>query len=369
MGDRMKKTKALLHFLKDVHKDSGKSYVFLLKDFIHLKRTKGISIEEYRNFRFENQGKEFRDSFLSGAEQRPFIDLLNPKKYYTIARNKYFAHLFLAERGVRTSELYCYYNPEGRVQYGNIAFDHNSVVNVLKKQQVRSCVIKTTETSYGNGVIVVKDIEYLKNGCLLHLFDDTDVELMNLLQHEPLVFESLIKQTAQVESFNASSVNTVRFMTTLYPSGEVKIIATFMKIGRNGRCVDNAGSGGNVDAAVDIASGRIYNTIQFNGYRNIKSITHHPDSGNLIEGVVIENWKKIKEDVKQFQRSMPFLKAIGWDIAITDNGPVVIEMNDYWDRTGQLFLGYGWKKEIQECYEEWKRLEEVGKISYKMERR
>ena len=363
------KINCFLKFLWKTHRESGKSFVFLFVDFVRLKKKIGVSIDEYYNFEFEKLGKEFRESFLSGVEQRPCLDLLNPKKYYAIARNKYFSHLFLEARGVKTSELYCYYNPEGSLQYGNTAYDYNSVVKVLKEKQVQSCVIKSTETSYGNGVVVVDTIEYLNNVCVLHCFDGSVVELVSLLKYEPLIFESVVKQTKQIRNFNDSSVNTIRFMTTLYPSGEARIIATFIKIGRYGRCVDNAGKGGNVDAAVDVKTGKIYNTIQFNGYRNIKTITHHPDTGNLIEGVIIENWERIKEDVERFQRSMPFLKAIGWDIAITDDGPIVIEMNDYWDRTGQLFLRRGWKKEIQECYAQWRKLEGEGKVSYKMGRR
>lgn len=55
-----------------------------------------------------------------------------------------------------------------------------------------------------------------------------------------------------------------------------------------------------------------------------------------------------------FQQAFPFCKAVGWDIAITDDGPVVIEANDFWDRTGQYFIRRGWRNEIRECYLAWK---------------
>ena len=58
---------------------------------------------------------------------------------------------------------------------------------------------------------------------------------------------------------------------------------------------------------------------------------------------------------------VPKLEAAGWDVE-------VVEFNDYWDRTGQLFIKKGWKKEIESCYEEWKYLEREGKVSYKMGR-
>lgn len=153
MGRKVGKIKVFLSFLRDVHKDSRKGYFFLLRDFIRLKKEKGISIEEYSNFKFESRGKKFRDSFLSGVEQRPCLNLLNPKKYYILARNKYLSHLILGANNIRKAELYCYYHPEGRVKNDHIACDYDSVLAILKSKNIHSCVIKSTETSHGDGVI------------------------------------------------------------------------------------------------------------------------------------------------------------------------------------------------------------------------
>lgn len=44
-------------------------------------------------------------------------------------------------------------------------------------------------------------------------------------------------------------------MTTLWPDGTARVLATWL-VGRAGKCVDNAGSGGNVDAGIDSETGR-----------------------------------------------------------------------------------------------------------------
>jgi hypothetical protein len=93
---------------------------------------------------------------------------------------------------------------------------------------------------------------------------------------------------------------------------------------------------------------------EFNGWRKTKVITHHPDSGALLEGVKIDDWENIVAQVLHFQECFPYVKAAGWDIAITDDGPVVIEVNDFWDRTGQYFIHRGWRNEIRDCYLAWK---------------
>lgn len=330
--------------------------VKILFDYIHLYRKKGLTRDEYYEFEFEKRDEEFKKSFLGLNEQRHYLDLLNPIKYYSLARNKYLAHKALESTGVRKSELYCYYEPEGRVyDSAEIASTVADVCRILKQKGVEQCVIKDTENSHGEGVMVVKTIEYLDDDCKLNYFNGKSAMLSEVLGKHPLIFEALIKQTAQFSSFNSSSVNTVRFMTTLYPNGEAKVIATFIKIGRAGSCVDNAGSGGNVDVCVDVETGKIQYAIQYDGWRKISEIEKHPDSGTQLNGVVIDNWEQIKADVIRFQQAMPWCKAAGWDIAITDEGPLVIEVNDFWDRTGQYFIRRGWRNDIRDCYKAWKK--------------
>ena len=328
----------------------------IASEYMTLFNQKGLTLDEYYDFEFEKRSERFKKEFLGLNEQRVYMDYLNPIKYYSLARNKFLAHKVLEDAGIRTSTLYCYYQPEAHYSdCDNNANDLCGVMTILKSKNVRSCVIKTTESSHGDNVWVVEDIMYEANDALLTRFDDKVVKLSSLLGDEPLIFESIVHQTKQFASFNESSVNTVRFMTTLWPDGSSKTIAAFIKIGRSGRCVDNAGEGGNVDVCVDVETGELKYAIQYDGWRNIQEIDNHPDSGQPLNGVLIENWRSIKSEVELFQQAYPFCKAIGWDIAITDVGPVVIEINDFWDRTGQYFIRRGWRKEIRDCYLAWKK--------------
>lgn len=326
--------------------------VRVLMDYLRLRRRKGLTLEEYDQFHMMERPESFRHHFLGMNEQRYYLDVLNPKKYYILARNKYLAHQVLAAAGLPQATLYGYYDPQaGRSAGDLIARTPEELLRILQQQQVTSCVIKTTETSHGSNVLVVKNIDY--DTTLVTLHDDTVKPLAELLADKPLIFEQCIRQTPQLEAINASSVNTVRFMTLLYPDGTAKIAATFIKIGRAGRCVDNAGGGGNVDASIDTETGVLQDAIRFDGWEHITPIDHHPDSGQPLNGVQIENWPEICQQVKAFQQALPFVKAAGWDIALTEQGPMVVEVNDMWDRTGQLFIHRGWRQEIRDCFLAW----------------
>jgi len=329
----------------------------VFRDYRKLYETKGLTEDEYWDFEFERQNDDFRRSFLGLNEQRYYLDFLNPKKYYIVSRNKYVAHRMLERVGVRFAELYAYYSPEGYAPADQeMARDCKTLVGILKRKGVDACVIKSTEGSHGDGVSVVRHIEYGEEDCEFTLYNGEHKNLSSLLENDPLIFEQVVEQTAQMSSFNPSSVNTVRFMTTLLPSGEAKVIATWFKLGRKGSCVDNAGSGGNVDGCVDIGTGEMKNAVQFDGWRHVSPIEKHPDSGVQINGTVINNWEEAKSEIVRFQQAFPFCKAAGWDVAFTDRGPVVIEVNDMWDSTGQLFIRHGWRKEIRECYLQWKKM-------------
>lgn len=330
----------------------------ILFDYLDLHRVKGLTTEEYFEFEFEKQDKSFRESFLGLNEQRYYLDYLNPIKYCSLARNKYLTHKLLENTGVRKSVLYCYYQPEAYYYVNNeCANDLEGVIHLLKKKGVHSCVIKATESSHGNNVWVIKRIDYQNDDAVMVRFNGDELLLSSILGKEALVFESHVKQTEQLSLFNESSVNTVRIMTTLYPDGSARVIGAFLKVGRTGKCVDNAGNGGNVDTCVDVNTGEIKYAIQFDGWRRIKEIDRHPDSGTKLNGVIIEGWKSIKEEVKKYQQAFPFCKAAGWDIAITEDGPVIIEVNDFWDRTGQFFIRRGWRNEIRDCYLAWQKTE------------
>ncbi len=366
-------SKSIIRYIKELniaHVTSNQSYLKILNDFYLLNKRKGILWGEYFSFHFETKSDDFKNSFLGVNEQRFYLDYLNPKKYYTAARNKYFSHLLLNAAGIKNkAELLCCYLPESKIESdSNIGYDYNTVRNILIKKGVKECVIKSPETSHGDNVYLITDIEYHNSNCILCDCFGNQLELKKLLSATPLIFESRIRQTEQFNNFNQSSVNTIRFMTTLYPHGEAKIIGTFIKIGRSGNFVDNAGRGGNIDAAIDIESGKIHNVIQFDGWHSIKQILKHPDNNCTLDGVIVNNWESIKQKVLSFQQSFPWIKAAGWDIAITDTGPYVIEVNDFWDRTGQLFIGKGWREEIRDCYNSWKHFNADKEVNYETER-
>ena len=150
----------IYHAIQLARKYPVSERVKVMRDFISLYRSKRLLPEEYYEFEFEKRSETFRRDFLGLNEQRIYLDLLNPLKYFSLARNKYMAHKMLDVTGVRTAGLYVYYQPEARyAENPECANDLAGVLRILKGKKVQSCVIKTTESSHGDNVFLIEGIE------------------------------------------------------------------------------------------------------------------------------------------------------------------------------------------------------------------
>lgn len=337
-------------------KRSGKSVLSLLRDYFTLKDKLNISFNEYENYRLYERKESFRNRFLSYSMAEKYWLLLNPSYYACLARDKYLSHCLLVSAGIPTAKLIAYYNPEAATSSSLIVNEYDQIKSILQRTGRTSFVIKPArDSAHGNGVIVCRSLEEQNGELIVNKYDGSKYLLRDLLGRIPLLFEEVVVQTDQLRSMNDSSVNTVRIMTALYPDKSVRVIAAFMKIGRKGADIDNAGSGGNIDCGINIETGKLYNVVEFNSWTDIKKISYHPDSKTLISGEIIKDWNIIIEKIKYYQGLLPQLKVIGWDVALTENGPVIIEINNWWDTTGQEFIDNGWAPQVAECYGAWEK--------------
>lgn len=347
----------VINNLSSYKKYSDKSLLWLFTDFLKLRRGKSeLTIQEYCEFHLDRQTKDFRNDFLPHWRAHKYWDhVLNIQDYACLARDKFLSHLLLENAGIPHPKLYCYFNRQYGSSFGVNAHNYEHVRRIFEKLNVRDFVCKPSfYSSEGKGVFICKELLYEKEDCIMVLRDGKHSLKEFLRTSNPCLFESLVVQTEQFSAFNPSSVNTIRMITALYPDNTVKLVAACTRIGRKGSETDNAGAGGNIDCAINADTGEMYNCMQFNSWYDISCITHHPDSHVALEGVTIDNWGDIVDKIKSYQARLPFIKMVGWDVALTQTGPVIIEINNFWGNVFQLFIKRGWEPDVRDCWLAWK---------------
>ena len=96
-----------------------------------------------------------------------------------------------------------------------------------------------------------------------------------------------------------------------------------VRVGNGSKVVDNFHSGG-MSAVVDCETGLV--TAEAMDKEGIR-YECHPRTGTRFEGFQIPCWEQVKEMVKDACRQPPEMPVIGWDVAITEEGPLLIEGN------------------------------------------
>ena len=187
--------------------------------------------------------------------------------------------------------------------------------------------------NYGSGGDRAFLVEFLEDDVKVDGFRSSYSDLRNRLPsiHEYInsnffIAQSVIEQHDAVDNINDSSVNTLRILT-LYSGDEVLPFRAVWRIGVSGSIIDNWSSGGLL-IGVDIETGATKGKAWQKKPR--KSFTHHPDSGERISGFEIPFFDDAFDIVKRAHRRLPFVRTLGWDVAITPDGPMIVEVNDKW---------------------------------------
>jgi hypothetical protein len=141
------------------------------------------------------------------------------------------------------------------------------------------------------------------------------------------LFQERIQQHPAMSALHPASVNTVRIIT-FFRNGKPTVFCASARMGTGGRAVDNWSAGG-LTIGVDAQTGEFQSEAFFKpGYGG--RIAQHPDTGVVFEGLRVPHFQEAVQLVLQLHEYLPQIHSIGWDIAISTRGPVVIEGNDDW---------------------------------------
>ena len=137
------------------------------------------------------------------------------------------------------------------------------------------------------------------------------------------VAEPVIENHPAIKEIHPASLNTIK-VVTLYRANGPEIQTALIRFGNN-TVVDNVHSGG-MGAGVNIETGRVETDAVD---KHFQRYSVHPVTNKPIKGFVIPEWEAVKQLALQAASVTPELRYSSWDIAVTPDGPVMIEGN--WD--------------------------------------
>lgn len=230
-------------------------------------------------------------------------------------------HIRAAYRSVRPSSFVSLRSVDELEQY-------------LRAAKALPVYIKRSFGSYGRGNTLISGLEgdnvILGNGTLEPITKFCasldDARTLGWLLQEPLVSHPAVRKLT-----NSAKISGLRMHTFFSPSG-AEVTKVIFKINTGIRDSDNFehGASGNMLGAVDIGTGKVVRVIDGTGTRQVLNPAH-PATGMNIIGFQIPYWSEILKLVKDAQAGFPGFICPGWDIALCQDGPKILEINAFGD--------------------------------------
>lgn len=182
--------------------------------------------------------------------------------------------------------------------------------------------------------VILKHSNYAHWGEWIHIFskdtktwkyynDDLGYLDLNLLKQSKndWILQEFCENQDDIKQIYDNALNTFRILT-YFNDKEVLILWTILKFWVWSNKTDNAWSWW-IYCSVDDAW-KLWK-VAFN--QNLELFDKHPDSWISFEKIKINNFKQVISTAKKASYVFPDTKIIWWDIALTTNGPIVIEGN------------------------------------------
>ena len=305
----MKSTKIMIEKVKAINpkrlnmlaekiaKKNNKSVLYvkidMIKNFLKYK----IGYTDYFKSDYINLTKKEKEDYVTSRNFFNILEYLNPREYRVITKDKLVFNKIFKDYLKR--------------EFIDVRISSEQEIEKFIKG--KNYIFAKPTTDFGGHNIEKIKVSSIKN---INQFKKT------LLDNKQYLLEEEIIQHKDFAKLNPNTVNTIR-LVTLYNDGKVYLIGNSIRISLDENpalaCRD-------LDAKLDENGKPIGDFVDDDG--EVYKI--HP-----LTGYEFDKFKKVPfekeaiEMVKEAALKIPELRYIGWDIAITDNGPVLIEGNEY----------------------------------------
>ena len=306
-------------FIKDPNK---KSFLKIIKEVFILVITKKEIPFYYFKYLYRKDVKNYLD-YLSIGEANAIgsSHLLHKPEYKSLLENKLFFALLSEKSPLNTPKLISY-------NLGNTFYYNNTVKQIYNKSDLVRFFEQVFTVNNLEGLFFRPPSEYGGKGVFkltrTGLKNELDVRFDSLINGY-YVHTKIIEQHKEINKIHDKSVNTLRIISLITSENHPEIISVFMRFGVGDSVIDNASSGG-FFVGVNIDEGTLKDTGHYLSQYGGAKIKKHPDSGFIFEGFKVPYFKEACEEVLKGIMVIPN-RFIGWDVAITPNGPIIVEAN------------------------------------------
>lgn len=190
----------------------------------------------------------------------------------------------------------------------------------------RDLVIKPNSGRRGEGFLRIRhhhDDRFEIDG-RIHSGAQVLRHFQDLSLREHCLLQPCLVNHPQLAPVAPDSLSTVRLITGRRPSGQVQVIIATLRIAPAGAAADNFSAGGWA-APIALTDGRLGPAVCKRALS--EALRVQPRTGAVLADTRVPDWPQVQDTAVSGHRSLSGFVFLAWDIAITPDGPAVIEVN------------------------------------------
>lgn len=328
-------------YFKAIHIGSGKRftrYPSAARSVLSSRLRYGIGPRLYSLFRLMDQPQENWKNYLVDEDLRLVLRRINPACHRELVNDKlaFFEHC--VEHNLETIPVICAMdNAVSEGTQSDVVVSNSAEWSMRLKHYKEPLFIKMIDGTWGQDAFAAKPSRQGWHYCAeqgsLDAFYAFSVKRFKG-KRGCIVQPRIVSHPDLDEISSPGVLATIRAVTCIV-DGEPQLLFASLRIPVGDNITDNFshGASGNIIAPIDLVSGEIgvcRGSIN-KAWPEIADVVSHPDTGNRIQGVKVPLWDEVLDLLDRGQRSLPHLRTLGWDIAVTENGPMVVETNATYD--------------------------------------
>jgi hypothetical protein len=334
-----RKFKSLISVLRDIDR---KPIARMVYEIVHLLiKTKKIPMHYFASLLYKNNVKNYLE-YLDLKEMRRIQEILCDVGVTEILNNKLFFQEYYSLHDFPLPHFIGYNLRESGFVKKNGTWDRYNLNDFNSMNRLLEIVLSASKS----GALFIKPINdscgnYIKriNSSSFRFIRQEISEIQRFLLMGSYIMQEEVIQHKELNRVNCSSVNTIRIDTFKERGETPEILSAYLRMGSSGSHIDNISAGG-VFVGIDILT----NTLKPHGFNRIASggntLYMHPDSKIVFRGFRLPFLDKAKQLAIAAASMLP-RAMVGWDIAVSDKGPVLIEGNALYYGMKSSDVAYG----------------------------
>jgi len=247
-----------------------------------------------------------------------------------MANNKLACHELLTKNGMPLPEIAAVYGDVDRgMTDTTMLTDANDVAAFLRHSCHYPLFVKPVRGKHGRDTYALQGLVdgalQLSSGHWLGLTDF--IARLDPARPGGIVFQEMLQTSPAIEAVCGRRLTSVRLIVILTSAGP-EILSAVWRIPTGANITDNfnCGRNGNIIAGIELATGHVQRVVRGINWINIP-VDHHPDTGSAFCGLHLPDWQRICALCLDAATQFPGLRLQHWDVALTDRGPVIMEIN------------------------------------------